>query len=163
MIPNWIWSLPMSLIVEAADFYNLDKNFVAAIVMTESGGDPCATRYEHHYRWLVNPRDYADKNGISQATEEIHQKTSWGLMQVMGGLARDLRFSGPIVEMCIEPKTGLDLGCKYLKQQLERYGTYEKAVAAYNAGSVRMNNGMYVNQKYVDKVFGFYREITKID
>lgn len=163
MIPGWLWKLPMDLIVKVSDKYALDKNFVASIVITESSGNPLATRYESHYKWLVNPRGFAENLGISEITEETHQKTSWGLMQVMGGLARDLGYKKHIVNLCRDPEIGLDLGCKYLKQQLERYGTYEKAIAAYNAGSVRMKNGFYVNQQYVDKVFKKYREISRID
>jgi soluble lytic murein transglycosylase-like protein len=52
-----------------------------------------------------------------------------------------------------DPAVGLDLGAAYLAYQLERYGSIEAAVAAYNAGSVRYKGaeGQYVNQHYVEK------------
>ena len=53
-----------------------------------------------------------------------------------------------------DPTVGLDLGAAYLAYQLDRYGSIEAAVAAYNAGSVRYvpgDSGRYVNQSYVEK------------
>jgi len=56
-----------------------------------------------------------------------------------------------------KPVVGLEYGCQYLQWQFERYGELSDAVAAYNAGSVRLSeDGSYVNQAYVDKVMRAY-------
>lgn len=151
--------VPTVLITQTAQEFDLDRRVVAAIVHTESSGNPSATRYEPHYRWTLDIRDYAKFNGITVETEEKHQKTSWGYMQVMGGLSRELGHKGPIPDL-IDPEVGLFYGCKYLKKQLDRYGNYDDAVAAYNAGSARkLDSGVYENERYVDRVLKKAREL----
>jgi hypothetical protein len=50
------------------------------------------------------------------------------------------------------PGTNVFYAAKYLRYQFDRYGDWEKAVAAYNAG--RYEPG--INQDYVDKVLAIY-------
>jgi membrane-bound lytic murein transglycosylase MltF len=45
---------------------------------------------------------------------------------------------------------------KRYKEQGEDY-----AIAAYNAGSARMEDGRFVNQTYVDKVRGYLKQIRE--
>jgi len=135
---------------------------VAAIVIVESNGITCATRYEPRYRYTTHPHIYASNIGITPGTEEIHQKTSWGLMQVMGGLARELGHTTHLTELC-DPVVGLNYGCKYIKRLQETYDKRTDVISAYNQGSPRKTKGgFYRNEAYVDKVSSYIRELEAV-
>lgn len=56
-----------------------------------------------------------------------------------------------------QPSVNVMIAAKYLKSLLNKYGNDEwKAVAAYNAGSLKYKNGVLINKKYVDKVKKVY-------
>ena len=74
------------LVKTEAPAYGLPWEAVYAFVMTESSGNEYAMRHEPHYRWLFGQNH--------SPTERIGQMTSWGLMQVMGAVAREYGFSG---------------------------------------------------------------------
>jgi soluble lytic murein transglycosylase-like protein len=74
-------------------------------------------------------------------------------MQVMGGVARECGFAGEFHTELLDPATGIRHGCLYLAKCLRRWGTVDRAIAAYNAGSPRPGPaGGFENQAYVDKV-----------
>lgn len=155
---DWITRMPWEKIVDAAEELGIDPHLLGAVVRQESNGKTHAVRYEGHFKWLNSPGNFAKANGISEETETVLQKISFGLVQIMGGTARDIGFSGPLTSLC-EPEIGLYWGGKYLKKMLDKYSTVEEALASYNAGSPRRNqNGDFVNQYYVDRVMRFYRE-----
>jgi len=134
--------------------FDVNPLLVRAIVQTESSGNRYAMRFEPMFHTLYKPSDFAKALSISNETEVIAQKCSWGLMQVMGATARELGFDSLIPMLC-EIDLGILYGVKYLKRQLIRYkGSEKDAVAAYNAGSVRLKpDGTYVNSYYVKSVF----------
>jgi len=139
-----------------ADRWQLDPYLVAAIVTTESGGDPTAVRYEPGYRWLFIPKKVKPST-CSLPTERMLQKTSFGLMQVMGAVARERGLEGFITELCF-PVVGLEYGCAHLAKHIKRFRSVERGVSAYNQGSPRKNDaGHFENQPYVDKVMTLYR------
>jgi hypothetical protein len=88
-------------------------------------------------------------------TEILMQKTSWGLMQIMGATARSVGFDGWLPELT-DAKTNVRTGTAYLALMMGRH--YKRhglpgVIAAYNAGSPRTRpDGKFVNQSYVDKV-----------
>lgn len=146
----------LSLITDAANAAGLPVRLVAAVVRTESGGNPCAMRYEPDFDKRYNrqkPTGFIPR-GCSDATEEIGRATSWGLLQVMGETARFMGFQGWFPEMCT-PAVGLYWGCNFLMRLRDRhlaaYG-WPGVVAAYNAGSPRLSGNKFVNQEYVDKI-----------
>lgn len=116
---------------------------IYAICMTESSGNEFAIRHEAHYRWTVG--DNLDLG------ERLGQKTSWGLMQVMGAVAREYGFAGQFSGLW-DPQTNMAYGVKHLKKLKARHGTWPHAIAAYNAGTPIITEGKYKNQQYVDKV-----------
>lgn len=54
-----------------------------------------------------------------------------GLMQLMPGTAKDLGLSE---QDRFDPSKNIDAGAKYLAQQYKKFGSWELALAAYNAG-----------------------------
>lgn len=150
MMPAWAMTLPWPEITAAAEKNKIPPVLVAAIVMVESSGQPHAMRFEPHFRWLKDPKYYAGRLGITVETETALQKMSFGLMQIMGGTARGLGFDGYLTELT-NPRENLKWGCQYLAQHFARYPWHE-AIAAYNAGSPRYEDGRLVNVAYVDKV-----------
>jgi hypothetical protein len=125
--------------------------------MVESAGDTLAVRYESHWKYFVNPELFARLNNITADTERTLQMMSFGLMQVMGGVARELGYRRNLLSLT-DPVLAIDYGCRKLAQLKGKYNTTDDIIAAYNAGSPRKNGGLYVNQAYVDKVRGFMNE-----
>lgn len=160
--PDWAKSLPWTTMKGAAEHFGVDVNLVAAIVQAESGGITFRTRYEPNYNYLSAPERWAGRLGITKETEIICQKTSYGLMQLMGATARDEGYEDYLVEM-VEPAIGIYWGTKFLAGKLKKYkGHTKRAIAAYNAGSARYEKDsvLFVNQAYVDKVSKFLSELA---
>jgi soluble lytic murein transglycosylase-like protein len=81
-----------------------------------------------------------------------------GLAQLMPGTARGLGVNPH------DPLANLEGGAKYLRQQLDRFGSRELALAAYNAGPTRVARAGGIpniseTQTYVRRVMGFYQEL----
>lgn len=149
---DWVFDLPLSLIKEIAKKQDIDASLVAAIVSVESNGRTNAARYEPHFKWLLDPSKYARINSITVQTEVVFQKTSLGLMQVMGAVARELGHEGDLPNL-FYPEIGLSLGVKKLKSLLDTYTSVSDAISSYNQGSPKKTgNGLYKNQYYVDMV-----------
>jgi hypothetical protein len=77
-----------------------------------------------------------------------------GLVQLMPATAQGLGVSNPY-----DPVQSLTGGARYLGQQLKRFGTYDKALAAYNAGpgNVERYGGIppfRETQNYVKTILG---------
>lgn len=150
------------VIIDCAQDYNLDPNLIRAVILTESAGQSWATRYEPGFKYTLNVESYSAILGITQITETTHQKTSWGLMQVMGCVARELGFKDHLPMLCL-PYWGITIGCKKLGELSRRYQREEDVVASYNAGSViKTKSGVYVNERYVDTVYKYLREFRKL-
>ena len=113
--------------------------------------NPSVFRYEPGYRWLVG-----DPASLTP-TERVGQMCSWGVMQVMGGVARGYGFLEPFPRLC-EAIVGLNYGCKHLMHYYTQYQDWTTAIACYNAGSPRVNDqGQYINQSYVDSVTSLWK------
>lgn len=142
-------------IARSAEAFKLPCELVLAICTTESGLNPWAFRHEPAYRYLwdvkasrpavVAPAIAAQRSpvpgfrsiaGESALTEWIGQQSSWGLMQVMGALARELGFRGHFPQLCF-PTDGLTYGCRHLvdlkKAHFDTHG-WAGVVSAYNCG-----------------------------
>lgn len=83
-----------------------------------------------------------------------------GLMQLMPGTAQALGVDDPC-----DPRQNVLGGAEYLRQQLGRFGTIEKALAAYNAGpgAVEQYGGVppfSETQNYVRRVLQRLRHLT---
>lgn len=148
----------IDLIKSEAVFRKLPWELVYAICQVESSLNPLATRYEPNFRWLVGNID------TMTPLERHGQMTSWGLMQVMGSVARELGFAGQFDDNCalFLPSINLFYGCLHLRRFKAKYNEWPDVIAAYNAGSPRRvmgSVGAYVNQPYVDKVLAAWNNL----
>ncbi len=90
----------------------LDPALVCAVVEQESSWDAHAIRYEPAFRMR-----YVTSLALPP-TEEIARSISWGLMQVMGQVAREHGFIGKFLSALCDPASGLDIGCQVLAAKL---------------------------------------------
>lgn len=158
-------SLYDDLIIKSAELYRIDANLIRAICAVESNWNTWANRFEPAATLEHDPRTWADHLNLSYLTEQHNQHSSWGLMQVMGFLARDLGFTLYIPMLC-QPDIGLFYGSKYLKKLFERSDcpTESDIISAYNQGSPRKTvGGLYLNQKYVDSVYAHLNVLRHIN
>lgn len=146
-----------SLIEKKCKLLNLDEALVKAIVITESGGNQWLNRYEPNWKYCTDAQGWASRLSIAGMmttveTEIMNQSTSWGLMQIMGTVAREMGFNGPLPQLA-DRVTGLHFGCLKLKKLLDRWGSVELALDAYNSGDPHNGPG----KDYVKKVLSNYK------
>jgi len=147
----------LPIIKTIASQHEIPWGLVAAICTKESSMDPWAVRYEPSYKYFVGVQE------VLTATERMQQMTSWGLMQVMGGVARENGYLGWLTKLST-PAVGINYGVLHLRKYFVRYQNWPDAIAAYNAGSPRrLSDGQYMNQSYVDKVLRYWKEFEQVD
>lgn len=165
-LPTWAANPHRELIARKAAEHGLDVGLLRAIVQKESRGDNWAIRYEAHWKDFHFPRVHAERLEISVATEEQLQKFSFGLMQVMGAVARQHGYKGDLQRICADPELAIELGCKHLKWLRTRCETESELIASYNGGwgaLRRTPGGMFQNQGYVDGVARLLHELRRLD
>jgi soluble lytic murein transglycosylase-like protein len=108
----------------------LDAGLVCAVIEQESAWDAHAMRYEPAFRMrYVAPLQLSP-------TEEIARSISWGLMQVMGQLARERGFADKFLSALCDPATGLEIGCTVFASKLSAAGgDAAQALALWNGGA----------------------------
>lgn len=152
--------LRIEAIEKYAKTYGVPIALVKAVCKKESENKTFAIRIEYHLKkakWYTNTLAWMKKEEV-----EDYHFCSFGLMQVMYGVARHMGYMGSPFAMC-NPKVGVKYGTKYLAKQIKRYkGKMWDAVAAYNQGNnryydinkngIKDENEKYRNQDYVTKV-----------
>jgi soluble lytic murein transglycosylase-like protein len=124
----------LTLAHKAAAAQSLDPALVCAVVEQESGWNPWAMRYEPAFFTKYVAPLYTN-NKIS-ATEAWARGFSWGLMQVMGQVARESGFDASFLSALCDPENGLAIGCKVLRKKLDgARGDITEALLAWNGGS----------------------------
>jgi soluble lytic murein transglycosylase-like protein len=120
----------LSLTRTIAAQHALPPALVCAVVEQESAWNPYAIRYEPAFRMR-----YVAPLGLS-STEEIARSISWGLMQVMGQVAREHGFTGKFLAALCDPATGLDAGCQVLASKISASaGDLTLALERWNGGA----------------------------
>lgn len=155
--------------------HGLSLPLVLGVIETESSGDTWAYNPEPKWQYLwdclrrqpfravtkdelrseLPPPDFpAPARGVDADAEWWAQQASWGLMQVMGAVAREMGYGGPFLTALCDPEIGLNVGCAKLARLLRTWGNPEMAVCAYNRGHVGYVPGTreFLNQAYVSKV-----------
>jgi soluble lytic murein transglycosylase-like protein len=118
---------------QAAAAQSLDAALVCAVVEQESGWNPWALRYEPAFFAKYVAPLYT--NYKVSASEAYARGLSWGLMQVMGQVARETGFDGPFLSSLCDPEQSLDIGCKVLRKKIDSAGgDCTRALQAWNGG-----------------------------
>ena len=153
------------IIQNCARIYKIDEKLIRAIIQTESSWNPWAIRVEKGFwkRYLdgikriffITPK--GDDNWLNYPD---YVSCSYGLMQIMLTTAMEHGFRFTFPTELLDPGANIKFGCAYLKRLFERYGDWNCAIAAYNAGSARKNmDGTFENQEYLDKVLGNLKKL----
>ena len=122
-----------SLCKQIAEQNGVDANLIQAIAAHESAWNTYAVRYEPDWDYFVDLHNYASSLHITDHTEETLQSMSWGLMQVMGSVAREHGYTGMLTQL-VEPDLNLLYGTLHVKGYLEKYGNEQDAISSYNQG-----------------------------
>lgn len=124
-------------IVVAARAHSLDWWLLAGLACQESSSDPWAVNPEPLYRYLVgdDPGERLMKPAIESLADDLAlQKISWGLCQVMGGVAREYGFAGWLTQLC-DPAVGLEYGARHLAAKIKQaHGDVRAGLQFYNGG-----------------------------
>ena len=130
-------SFPAQLIAaarKAAAAHSLDPALVCAVVEQESGWNPWAMRYEPLFFAKYVASLYTN-NKVS-ASEAYARGFSWGLMQVMGQVAREAGFDALYLSALCDPEQGLAIGCKVLRKKFDAAADdTTRALLAWNGGA----------------------------
>lgn len=135
----------LSTVRSVAGIYGIDPSLVLAVATHESSLNPWAVRYEPAFytRYIQSMTGLTD-------TEKTMRATSFGLMQVMGQVAREKGFSEKYLTALCEPISGLTYGCKKLKECLDHTkNDVRAALLRYNGGA---------DPHYPDLVLKHYKE-----
>src|ERR1700732_2467707 len=142
--------IPLQLVAmasRAAAAQSLDPALVCAVVEQESGWNPWAMRYEPAFFAKYVAPLYTN-NKVS-ASEAYARGFSWGLMQVMGQVAREHGFDPLFLSTLCDPEHGLAIGCKVLRRKLDSMaGDTTRGLLAWNGGA----NNAYPAQVLARKV-----------
>lgn len=155
--------------------FAFEPSLVLALIWRESTGNKWAYNPEPPYRYLwdvrqnkrfrkltaveeaseVPPADFYSLNLdiVPRDAEWWGQQESWGLIQVMGAVARERNFKGMFLTELCDPETCLQIGLLHLKRQFDSTGNTRDALRRYNGGP---NNPDY---RYADDVLKKYAEI----
>lgn len=165
-----------------AALHRLDAMLIMRVVIVESAGNPWAWNPEPRYRYFwdmrVNrpfrtitaeeqrdefpPIDFRAISGDNDQ-EWWAQQASWGLMQVMGAVAREHGFRGSYLTELLESVTGLHYGCLHLGAMLRwADGDVERALAAYNGGTGGNARRPFRNAEYAEHVLGTPAELLEV-
>jgi soluble lytic murein transglycosylase-like protein len=124
----------LALARKIAAAQSLDPSLVCAIVEQESSWNPWAMRYEPAFFAKYVAPLYTN-NKVS-ASEAYARGFSWGLMQVMGQVARETGFDALFLSALCDPEQGLTIGCKVLHKKLDTVaGDTTRGLLAWNGGS----------------------------
>ena len=129
-------AVPSQLIVlarKAAAAQSLDPALVCAVIEQESAWNPWAMRYEPLFFAKYVASLYT--NNKIGASEAYARGFSWGLMQVMGQVARESGFDALFLSTLCDPEQGLAVGCKVLRKKIDAMaGDTTRGLLAWNGG-----------------------------
>lgn len=146
-----------ALVSQVSADHQIPIALLAALIKVESDWDVWAWNPEPHYRWLWNvktdqpfrpiiadeikserpPADFPCFAGDPDQ-EWWGQQASWGLVQIMGAVARECGFSGLYLPQLLDPRVNLEFGCGFLnvlrKRHFAKHG-WNGVLSAWNTGS----------------------------
>ena len=124
----------VTLAKQIATAHALPPELICAVCEQESDWDIWATRYEPGFlSRYVAP---LFTNNKIDATEAHCRAMSWGLMQVMGQVARETGFAASSLAFLCEPAQGLEVGCQVFAAKLAAaHGEIAHALQLWNGGA----------------------------
>jgi len=123
----------VSLTANIAQAHGLDPALVCAVIEQESAWNTWAMRYEPAFFAKYVASLYTN-NKVS-ATEAYARGISWGLMQVMGQVARENGFTDRFLSGLCDPAVGIEFGCRVLRKKLDSAkGDALQALLGWNGG-----------------------------
>ncbi len=135
--------------------YNIEEALIRAIIKQESDGYIFAYRIDYN---ILCDKSWYNKilNPYEKLTKEHY--ASYGLMQVLYGVAKNQGFEGNAFDL-FHPQNNIMYGCILLKELMKKYSNIKDVISAYNQGSAKKNEkGKYLNQDYVDNVYKWYKQ-----
>lgn len=124
----------IALAGKIALLHNLEPALVCAVIEQESEWNPWAMRYEpdFFYRYIAP----LSRTSPMTTTESYMRAVSWGLMQVMGQVAREHGFTGAFLAELCDPAVGIEFGCRVLANRVAvAGGGVAEALLHYNGGA----------------------------
>ena len=149
-----------------AKHFNLEEALIRAFIKHESMEYSYAYRIDYsvlkNQAWYLKTLSAEEKKGKANYA-------SYGLMQVLYGLAKSYGFKGKPIEL-FDIDTNIYYGCKHLDYLRKRYhGKLLDMIHAYNWGSnawmdlnkdgIKNPGEPYRNQEYVDSVYTKYQKL----
>lgn len=98
----------------------------------------------------------AAARGVDPDAEWWGQQASWGLMQMMGAVARERGFTGAFLNELHDPVLNIEIGCRHLAYYAKRYLAsldWPGVLRAYNGGPYAATHN--TNPEYPPKVAAF--------
>ena len=124
----------VALARKAAASQSLDPALVCAVIEQESSWYAWAMRYEPAFFAKYVAGLYT--NNKITASEAYARGFSWGLMQVMGQVAREMGFDGTFLSALCDPEQNLAIGCKLLRKKFDAMGgDTTRGLLAWNGGA----------------------------
>lgn len=171
------------LITDIATIHGVDPILVEAVVVKESSGNTFAWNPEPRYRYLWDvrksrpfrqmtpkeassafpPLDFPAFRGDPDQ-EYWGQRASWGLLQIMGAVAREYGFKRPYLTELTDPRVNLDIGVKHLNARLQwAGGDVIVGLAGYNAGTAGGASGAKQRAgRYPEQVVAIYDSLKSL-
>ncbi|SRR6266550_4559824 len=97
--------------------HGLPQEIVCGMIERESTDSEWAVRYEPGFLARYVMPQYNE--GKLDITETYTRSMSWGVMQVMGQVAREFGFTGKYLSELCDPAVGIEYGCRKLHKCLE--------------------------------------------
>lgn len=114
----------------AAINMDLDPALVMSVIEHESSWNPWAVRYEPAFYTR-----YIEKMVGLSSTEKTMRATSFGLMQVMGQVAREKGYDEKFLTSLCDPLNGVMMGCVKLRECWNKaHGDVRETLLCFNGG-----------------------------
>lgn len=130
-----------SIIAEASRRYQVPPQYIRAVMSVESSNRP---------------------NAMGPVTRSGEQ--AGGLMQLMPATYDELRAKHGLGADRMDPRNNIMAGTAYLSENFDRFGDWDKTLAAYNAGPSRVSSGRPLpaeTRNYVPKVNAMIPQLNR--
>lgn len=134
----------IQLAKEVAKENELDPALVCAVVEQESNWNPSAIRFEPGFYKTYLERYWGPMESLGSGSKVPYLTFSFGLMQVMGQVAKEFGYHDDLIDLLVDPEKALQIGCKVLSSKLKKAnGNVENGLLMWNGGG---------NKKYPQEV-----------